>query len=138
MNDGPVFIVDDDEDDREFVKEVWKELGYKNELLFFQNGEAVLNHLKTKKVVPFLILCDVNLPRMDGFELKDKLLESDEMYHKSIPFVFWSSQASTEQIKKAYNLRVNGFFMKDARMDDLKSSVATIMTYWLKSRVPVE
>jgi FixJ family two-component response regulator len=34
MNDGPVYIVDDDEDDREFIKELWKELGYKNELGF--------------------------------------------------------------------------------------------------------
>jgi len=43
MKKGPVFNV---ADDQEIVKKVWKELGYKNELLFFQNGEAVLEHLK--------------------------------------------------------------------------------------------
>jgi CheY-like chemotaxis protein len=75
---------------------------------------------------------------MDGFELKDRLLESDALYHKSIPFVFWSSQASKEQIKKAYDLRVNGFFVKDNSIGNLKASLATIVEYWRKSQVPVE
>jgi CheY-like chemotaxis protein len=138
MNESPVFIVDDDEDDQEFIVEAWKELGYVNELKFFQNGDAVLKHLKAEPLVPFLILCDVNIPRMDGFELKDRLLESDALYHKSIPFVFWSSQASKEQIKKAYDLRVNGFFVKDNSIGNLKASLATIVEYWRKSQVPVE
>jgi CheY-like chemotaxis protein len=138
VNEGPVFIVDDDEDDQAFIIEAWKELGYVNELKFFQNGDAVLKHLKAEQLVPFLILCDVNIPRMDGFELKDRLLESDALYHKSIPFVFWSSQASNEQIKKAYDLRVNGFFVKDNSIGDLKASLATIVEYWRRSQVPVE
>jgi CheY-like chemotaxis protein len=137
MNDAPVFIVDDDEDDQAFIVEAWKELGYTNELLFFQNGEAVLKHLKAEPLVPFLILCDVNIPRMDGFELKDRLLESDALYHKSIPFVFWSGEASSEQIKKAYDLRVNGFFVKDSSIGDLKASLATIVEYWQRSKAPV-
>jgi CheY-like chemotaxis protein len=136
VNEGPVYIVDEDDDDQEFVKEVWKELGYTNELLFFQNGERVLHHLKTDSTVPFLILCDVNIPRMDGFELKDRLLETTSLYHKSIPFVFWSTQASEEQIKKAYDLKVNGFFIKDSNLPDLKASLATIVEYWQKSQVP--
>jgi CheY-like chemotaxis protein len=136
MNKGPVYIVDDDEDDKEFVKEVWKELGYTNELLFFSNGEAVLRHIKTNQVVPFLILCDVNLPRMNGFELKDRLLETTSLYHKSIPFVFFSTQASEEQVKKAYDLRVNGFFIKQDSIEELKASLATIVEYWQKSQVP--
>src|SRR5215203_4249701 len=75
MNNGPVYIVDDDEDDRAFIKEVWQELAYTNELVFFSSGEAVLSRLKTDPVVSFLILCDVNLPGIDGFELKKRLYE---------------------------------------------------------------
>jgi CheY-like chemotaxis protein len=138
MNTDPVYIVDDDEDDQEFIKEIWKELAYKNELFFFNNGQAVLDRMKTDSVVPFLILCDVNIPGMGGFELKAKLLESDALYHKSIPFVFWSTQASREQIKKAYDLRSNGFFIKDNSISELKTSLSIIMDYWLRSRVPVE
>lgn len=136
MNSEPVFIVDDDEDDLQFIKEVWKELNYENELIFFSDGEAVLKHLKTDATVPFLILCDVNIPCMDGFELKKHLYEDDLLNYKSIPFVFWSSQASKEQIKKAYDLGGNGFFVKENTLNGLKTSLAEIMQYWLKSKVP--
>jgi CheY-like chemotaxis protein len=136
MNEGPVFIVDSDEDDQEFIKEVWKELGYQNKLLFFQNGEAVLEHLKINAVAPFLIISDVNLPRMDGFELKRQVLDGGALYYKSIPFVFWSSQASKEQIKKAYDLRVNGFFIKDSTLEEMKTSFSIIVQYWMRSKVP--
>ncbi|HZF66302.1 MAG TPA: response regulator [Chitinophagaceae bacterium] len=138
MNDGPVYIVDDDEDDHEYIKEIWKELGYKNELVFFDNGEAVLRRMKADSTVPFLILCDVNIPRMDGFELKKRLYEDDTLNHKSIPFIFWSSQVSKEQIKKSYDLGGNGFFAKENTMSGLKASLIEIMQYWLKSKVPVE
>jgi CheY-like chemotaxis protein len=136
MNNGPVFIVDDDEDDQQIVKEVWQDLEYKNELLFFDNAEAVLHRFKTDPVVPFLIVCDVNVPKMGGFELKRRVLESDALYYKSIPFIFWSTQASREQVKKAYDLRVNGFFIKENRLADVKTSLAIIVQYWFRSVVP--
>jgi CheY-like chemotaxis protein len=136
MNDGPVYVVDDDDDDLEIIKEVWQELGYKNELRFFSNAESVLRQIKNEPVVPFLIICDVNVPKMGGFELKRQVMESETLYYKSIPFVFWSTQASKEQIKKAYDLRVNGFFIKENRIADVKASLATIMEYWFKSAVP--
>jgi CheY-like chemotaxis protein len=138
MNDGPVYIADDDDDDREVIKELWKELGYKNELIFFSDGEAVLRRMKADSAVPFLILCDVNIPRMDGFELKKRIYEDDSIHYKSIPFIFWSSQASKEQIRKSYDLGGNGFFVKENTMSGLKASLTEIMQYWLKSKVPVE
>jgi CheY-like chemotaxis protein len=136
MNNGPVFIVDDDEDDQEIVKEVWNELGYTNELRFFRNGEEVLNHLKTNPTVPFLIICEVNIPKMDGLELKKRVLEEDSVYYKSVPFVFWSTQASKEQIKRFYDLCGNGFFLKGNSIAEIKSSLAVIVEYWRRSLVP--
>lgn len=135
MNNSPVFIVDDDQDDREFLDQAWKELGYKNPLMFFNNGEEVLKHLKSEDVVPFLILCDVNLPKMDGFELK-KTIEGSALKHKSIPFVFWSNFAANAQIQKAYDLSANGFFIKETKFEDIKKSLVEIYQYWQKSKVP--
>jgi CheY-like chemotaxis protein len=111
-------------------------LDYKNPLLFFKNGEEVLKFLEDKKVVPFLILCDVNLPKMDGFELKEQLLKRENTRYTSIPFVFWSSAMSNQQIQKAYDLGVNGIFLKDSSFGELKQSLIRIVSYWLKSKVP--
>ena len=136
MNDGPILIVDDDMDDREFLQEAWKDLPFENELIFFDTGLEVLDYLKSEQVTPFLILCDVNLPKLNGFQLKEKIRESAFTNHKSIPFVFWSTSASVEQIQTAYAPGVNGFFIKESTFEKVKESWVDIVKYWRKSRVP--
>lgn len=136
MIDGPVLIVDDDEDDWDILKDAWNELDYDNPLIFFNTGKEVLQYLKSDEKTPFLILCDVNIPKMDGFELKKKILADSGSNYKSIPFVFWSSAVSKAQIEKAYDLGVNGFFIKEDRFDALKQSLKDIANYWKKSVVP--
>jgi CheY-like chemotaxis protein len=129
-------IVDDDTDDRDLLQDAWKELEFDNELIFFGTGEEVLTYLLEEKVSPFLILCDVNIPKMDGFELKAKLLENPEINYTSIPFIFWSSLASNAQIQKSYDLGGNGFFIKENTFEGLKQSLIHIVEYWKKSKVP--
>ena len=136
MNRGPIIIVDDDPDDREFLKEAWSELGFSNPLLFFGYGEEVLNYLSTDATKPFLILCDINIPRMDGFELKERILGDHQLNYKSIPFVYWSTAASTAQIQNAYDLGGNGFFIKEDNLEGIKRSLVEIVQYWLKSKTP--
>ncbi|MDB5205729.1 MAG: response regulator [Flavisolibacter sp.] len=136
MNRGPILIVDDDTDDRELLQEAWKELAFENELIFFDTGDEILRYLKEEKRSPFLILCDVNIPRMSGFELKAKLLEDADMNSTSIPFVFWSSLATPAQIEKSYHLGGNGFFIKENSFEEVKQSLAGIVKYWQKSKVP--
>jgi CheY-like chemotaxis protein len=136
MSNAPIIIVDDDSDDRDFIQEAWKEMQYQNPLLFFKNGEEVLHFLTTEAVTPFLILCDVNLPKMSGFELKEKLRQLPSTRYTSIPFVFWSSVISNAQIQRAYDLGVNGIFIKDHSFAGLKQSLTDIVNYWIKSKVP--
>lgn len=136
MNTAPIVILDDDEDDRQLLQDAWRDLGYPNPLLFLNTGEELLRYLSSGGVIPFLILCDVNIPKMDGFELKAKLLEDSSTNYKSIPFVFWSSEVSNKQIQKAYDLGVNGFFVKGNTFDEIKESLVDIVNYWQKSKVP--
>jgi CheY-like chemotaxis protein len=136
MNSAPVLIVDDDIDDRDFLLDAWKDLGFENTLIFFNNGEDALRHLQSDETPPFLILCDVNLPRMDGFELKQKIYEDFETNYRSIPFVFWSSQPSKAQIQKAYDLGGNGFFVKGDNFAAIKQSLLEIVQYWRKCITP--
>src|SRR3712207_3590427 len=100
----PIYIVDDDEDDNEFIASIWSDLGYSNELKFFTSGKQLIDLVKSDTQVPFIIICDVNLPIMNGFEIKEQLLSDPATRYKTIPFIFWSNSASTAQIKKAYDL----------------------------------
>ncbi len=137
MNEPPILSIDDDTDDRDLLQDAWRELNFLNPLIFFSTGNEVLQYLRAEKVGPFLILCDVNIPKMDGFALKAKLLEDPKLNYKSIPFVFWSAQASPAQIQKAYDLGGNGFFIKDNNFKDLERSLIDIVNYWLKRKTPL-
>ncbi len=136
MNTAPILIVDNDKDEWEFLQDAWGELEYSNQLIFFSNGEEVLNYLKKEKTVPFLIICDVNLYKMNGFELKKKLLEDNLINYKSIPFVFFSNTATKAQIEKSFDLGSNGFFIKGKNMQEIKNTLIDIVNYWERSKTP--
>ena len=137
MNNGPVFIVDDDLEEHEIIQDVWKELDVKNSLIFFQSASALLEHLKKESTKPFIIICDVNLPQMDGFELRQKISDHENIHYKGIPFVFWSTAASNEQIKRAYDYGAHGFFLKGHNYSQIKQSLNTIINYWKTSKAPL-
>ena len=136
MQTGAVYIIDDDIDDHQIINEIWRELQLPNQLLFFSSGADMLHHLSSAERAPFLIICDVNLPKMDGFELREKLLESGLKKFKSVPFIFWSTHASETQISKAYDLSAHGFFIKGTNYQQLKESFRSIISYWSMSRMP--
>lgn len=133
---APVYVIDDDPDDHSLVEEIWIDLGLKNELLFFTNAAKAISYLETIDTVPLLIICDVNIPGTDGFELRKILMENPSLRYKTVPFVYWSNTASKQQIQKAYDLNAHGFFIKDNNFEDLKRSLVNIITYWIKSEQP--
>ena len=136
MNTGPVWIIDSDVDDQEMVREVWDELHLKNELRFFDGAEDAMQSLSEVDTAPFIIICEVRLPKIDGFELRERMLATGSKKFKSVPFIFWSADATEEQITHAYNLSVHGFFIKETRFEELKNTFRFIINYWLRSKMP--
>jgi CheY-like chemotaxis protein len=118
------------------VQEIWNELNLENALEVFADAEKLLSRLREKNVNPFIIISDVNLPKMDGFTLRETLAEDTTLSYKSIPFIFWSTSASNEQIKHAYDSGGHGFFFKGQTYTQIKESLGIIMTYWKASKCP--
>ena len=133
MHTHPIFIVDDDTDDEDFIRDAMEELGLVNELKFFH--KELLSELKNTSVIPFMVICDINLPGMDGFQLEREVLK-DGTSGKSVLFIFWSTSASESQIKKAYDLAAHGFFIKGKTYKELKEGLNKIIIYWSLSQAP--
>lgn len=136
MQSQAIWIIDNDTDDQEVVKHVWDELKLQNELVFMYGAEQALAALEKVDYTPFIIICELNLPATDGFALRTTMLEKGKKRFTSVPFIFWTTQASEQQIQHAYNLSVHGLFIKDSNFTDLKKTFTTIINYWLKSRMP--
>ncbi|MEP6465846.1 MAG: response regulator [Parafilimonas sp.] len=136
IKQAPVIIVDDDPDEYDLMKEVWEELNLSYPLISFSNAKQLLNYLQSDEEIPFLIISDINLPGMDGFELRRKILEDEFSKWKSVPFIFWSGAATEDHIKKAFALSSHGFFIKASNFKELKETIRDIIAYWHKSEIP--
>lgn len=133
---GPIVIIEDSSGDQRILIEIFKELDYKNELLFFSDGNEALEFFNTTKTVPFLILSDVNMPKINGFELRKKIRENEELAYKSVPFLFFSTGADKESVRQAYALSVQGFFRKPIGIEGLTETMRKIVEYWKECIAP--
>jgi len=133
---GPIILIDDDEDDHEVFKAVCESLGVCDNLIHFDNGFDVLKFLKSSDETPFAILCDINMPRMNGMELRQIINDDPYLKRKSVPFIFFSTSASAEQVRKAYELTVQGFFIKGSSFKETEAKFRRILEYWIDSKHP--
>ena len=133
---GPILIIEDDLDDQYLLEEVFSSLDIKNELKFFANGKVALEYLNVTNDKPFIILSDVNLPGMNGPDLKRSINKNDRLRRKSIPFVFLTTTADPKAVEEAYDLLVQGYFQKANKISDLKNMIKMIIDYWMNCRNP--
>ena len=133
---GPVIIIEDDADDQDLLKDVFKKLGYPNDVVFFFDGNQALDYLNDSKVIPFLILSDINMPKLTGFELRDKIKMDAKLQVKCIPYLFFSTASSQTAVVEAYSRSVQGFFIKENSVAALEDTISTIMKYWMKCVSP--
>lgn len=132
----PIIIVEDDADDQYFIRTICDKLGVTGELLFFEDGLQALKYLESTQSKTFLILCDINMPVMNGLELRRKIQENILLRNKSIPFVFLSTAARLKEVEEAYDLTVQGFFLKASQLKEMEKSLELILNYWLTCKHP--
>lgn len=135
--DGPIIIIEDDIDDRVILEEALREANVSNELIFFDNGPDSFEFLKNTSQQPFLIFCDVNLPRQNGIEFKRELDNDPTTRAMAIPFIFYTTLVSQYAVNEAYKtMTVQGFFQKNNTHKELKDVVRIIIDYWRICKQP--
>lgn len=133
---GPVIIIEDDADDQALLVEVFNKLQYSNEIIFFLDSEEALEYLNQSTVSPFLILSDINMPKLDGFALRNKIYTNEQLKLKCIPYLFFSTSAAQKAVIDAYSMSVQGFFIKQNSMVQLEKTISVIMEYWKRCVAP--
>jgi len=133
---GPIIIIEDDVDDQEFLTEVFQKLNYSNKILFFFDGQEALEYIDKTDDPPFLILSDINMPKLDGFALREKLKTDSKLSNKCIPYLFFSTAANQKTVIDAYSQSVQGFFVKPNSIVELEKTIKAIMEYWRRCAAP--
>lgn len=133
---GPVIIIEDDADDQDLLVEIFEKLNYPNKIVFFFDSQKALDYLNRTDISPFLILSDINMPKLDGFELRNKIYTDAQLQMKCIPYLFFSTASTQKAVVDAYSLSVQGFFIKQNSMAELEKTIRIIMEYWKRCVAP--
>lgn len=133
---GPIIVIDDDLEDHLIMDEIFKNLNYPNEVIFFSDGHAAVEYLKKTDDAPFLIISDINMPGMNGFEVRTRICENQRLNSKYIPYLFFTTSVDKKAVHQAYQMAVQGFFIKPTSMLELQNTLKKIIEYWQESYAP--
>ncbi|UHG93589.1 response regulator [Spirosoma oryzicola] len=124
-----VFLVDDDEDDRFLVQQVFKQLSPECQIKSLFNGEQLINALATAPVLPSLILLDLNMPFMSGMEAL-RFIRREPKY-QSIAIVILTTSSNPFDQQQALKLGANDFITKPADIKGLNKVILQLRQNWL-------
>src|SRR5690349_16984173 len=116
---GPIVVIEDDEDDQASLMEVFQELNLENDVIYFLDGKLAYDYLVDKPEEPFLIISDINMPKLNGLELREQIINNKDLNLKCIPYLFFSTSADPQLVVEAYEKSVQGFFVKPNSPDKL-------------------
>jgi CheY-like chemotaxis protein len=134
---SPIVIVEDDEEDREFLRIAFKQLNVTSEILFFYDCVEAMSYLNNGIQSPFIILCDVNLPKMSGIEFKQRIDADLNLRKKGIPFIFYTTAPNPAIINLVYRqMSIQGFFRKGNDAKENLNTLKVILDYWSYCKHP--
>ena len=126
-----VFMVDDNPDDIELTLEAFREVKSEHGFSFdvAQDGIEAMEYLRREgefqdRPTPDLILLDLNMPRMNGFEVLEELKKDYEL--KNIPVVVLSISQSKDDMSKVKDLKASSYIVKPMNIDEYVDVVKKI------------
>jgi CheY-like chemotaxis protein len=105
-------------------------LNYPNQVIFFSDGHEALDFIEKTDVQPFLILSDINMPKINGFELRQEVLNNKKLNVKCIPYLFFTTGGNRKAVYDAYAMSAQGFFIKPSNIESLQNTIRKIVEYW--------
>jgi CheY-like chemotaxis protein len=131
-----LFIVDDDDIDAIALERALRKLRLLNTVRRAHDGQEALNLLRAGEIpAPFIILLDLNMPRMNGLEFL-QALRTDPMLTHAVVFVLTTSK-SDEDLVAAYRKHVAGYVFKQHMDRDFLEVIGLVEHYWRLVELPV-
>lgn len=133
---GPIIFIDDDQDDQIVFKPLLERLAPNNQVIFFDNGQQAIDHLRNRTGPVFLIISEVSMHVMSGIELRRQIEADADLKRRAVPFIFFTHPVYKHLVDEAYELTIQGFFEKQSSIDQMKQQLEAIIAYWKSSLHP--
>lgn len=130
MNIRPVkiLLIEDNPGDVELVRIGFEEARVANELEVISDGQEGLDFIRRKVNLPDVILLDINLPKVDGFEILKAIRAQEET--KEIPVIILTSSEAEQDVLKSYQYAANSYVSKPVDFDKFLDAVKSLEQFW--------
>ena len=134
MNDKQIMLIEDNPDDRDLTIRAFKKHNILNPVTVTVagNGAEALSMLlgdDRDQGNPALILLDLNLPKVEGFEVLRRIRADQRT--RIVPVLVLTSSKAEEDIRTAYDLGANGYIRKPVAFSEFSEAVHAISLFWL-------
>ncbi len=121
-----VLVLEDQEMIRDIVVSTLRAIGFRK-IRTASDGQAGLRIVMDDR--PELILCDISMERMDGFQFVEAMHKSGYRDEKRIPTLFLTAHATSEFVAKARQLHVDAYVVKPVKKDLLEQRIRHVLSH---------
>ncbi len=127
---APILLVEDNPDDVDLTLRAFRRSRVANDVVVARDGvEAMERLLSQTQPRPALILLDLKLPRVDGFELLRWIREDEAL--RVLPVVILTSSKEERDIVQSYTLGANSYIVKPVDFEKFNEVVDQLGMYWM-------
>lgn len=134
--DDLVLVAEDNPDDALLLRRALSKAGIPARLKIVSDGEEMLLYLQAKGAyadrqaypMPSLIILDLKMPRRNGLEVLAWIAENKEL--AVVPTIVLSASNLDNDVRAAYNLGANTYFVKPTTFEELVDTMRMVETYW--------
>jgi two-component system, response regulator len=137
MEESVILLVEDNPDDEALTLRALKKNNIRNEVVVARDGVEAVDYLfgtgayagRDLSLLPQVVLLDLKLPRMDGFEVLERIRSSEPT--KFLPVVILTTSNEDQDRIRGYGLGANSFVRKPVEFDKFIEAVRQLGLYWL-------
>jgi len=139
-----ILVVEDREDDILLICKAFEKTSLPNPVKIVPDGEEAIAYLsgegkysnRDEYPLPALVLLDLKLPRMDGFEVLTWIRKQEGI--RGLPVVVLTSSSQLRDVNRAYELGANSFFVKEFDFQSSVELTKLLQRYWLQKALKPE
>ncbi len=123
-----ILLIEDDAIEVMKFNRVLKSLELNHRIIEANNGEDAVDILKSKEIIPDIIVLDLNMPKLNGIEFLT-ILKIDDVL-KYIPAIILTTSNNHRDVMECYKIGVAGYILKPLKYDDYVDRIKKIIDYW--------
>ena len=137
LRPAEILLVEDNPDDVEITLRAFRKVRLANTLHVVRDGQEALDFLfregdysdRADAPQPDVILLDLNLPKVNGLEVLDKIRASDGL--SSLPVIVLTVSEQQEDVRESYKLGANTFITKPVDFEKFVHAMEILGEYWM-------